>query len=39
MTRDSVTVKVNAILYYKVHDPSKAVISVKDINMQLTWPP
>lgn len=30
VTRDSVTVKVNAVLYYKVHDPSKAVISVKD---------
>ena len=30
VTRDSVTIKVNAVLYYKVDDPSKAIITVKD---------
>ncbi len=30
VTRDSVTIKVNAVLYYKVGNPEKAIISVKD---------
>ena len=30
VTRDSVTIKVNAVLYYRVEDPGKAVITVKD---------
>jgi len=30
VTCDSVTIKVNAVLYYKVSDPSKAIITVKD---------
>lgn len=30
ITRDSVTVKVNAVLWYKVDDPQKAVITVED---------
>ena len=30
VTRDSVTIKVNAVLYYKVDDPSKAIITVKN---------
>jgi len=30
VTRDSVTIKVNAVLYYKVSDPSKAIITVKN---------
>ena len=30
ITRDSVTVKVNAVLWYKVQDPQKAVLTVED---------
>lgn len=30
VTRDSVTVRVNAVLYFKVKDPAKAVIVVKN---------
>jgi len=30
VTRDSVTIKVNAVLYYKISDPAKAIISVKN---------
>ncbi|MBN2210362.1 MAG: slipin family protein [Sedimentisphaerales bacterium] len=30
VTSDSVTIKVNAVLYYKISDPSKAIITVKD---------
>ena len=30
ITRDSVTVKVNAVLWYKVQDPEKAVLTVED---------
>jgi regulator of protease activity HflC (stomatin/prohibitin superfamily) len=30
VTRDSVTIKVNAVLYYRVQDPAKAIITVKD---------
>jgi len=30
VTRDSVTIKVNAVLYYMVQDPAKAIITVKD---------
>ncbi len=30
VTRDSVTIKVNAVLYYKVADPEKAIITVKN---------
>ncbi len=30
ITRDNVTTKVNAVLYYRVVDPSKAVINVQD---------
>jgi regulator of protease activity HflC (stomatin/prohibitin superfamily) len=30
VTRDSVTIKVNAVLYYKVSDPAKAIITVKN---------
>jgi len=29
VTRDSVTIKVNAVLYYRVEDPDKAIITVK----------
>ena len=28
VTRDSVTIKVSAVLYYKIHDPAKAIIAV-----------
>jgi regulator of protease activity HflC (stomatin/prohibitin superfamily) len=30
ITRDSVTVKVNAVLWYRVEDPAKAVLTVED---------
>ena len=30
ITRDSVTVKVNAVLWYRVEDPKKAVLTVQD---------
>jgi regulator of protease activity HflC (stomatin/prohibitin superfamily) len=30
VTRDSVTIKVNAVLYYKVVEPAKAIIEVED---------
>ena len=30
VTRDSVTIRVNAVLYYRVTEPEKAVISVAD---------
>ncbi len=32
ITRDSVTIKVNAVLWYKVEDAAKSVIAVKDAN-------
>jgi len=30
VTKDSVTIKVNAVMYYKIVNPEKAIISVKD---------
>jgi len=30
VTRDSVTIRVNAVLYYRIQDPAKAVITIKD---------
>jgi len=30
VTRDSVTIRVNAVLYYKVGNPERAIITVKD---------
>ena len=30
VTRDSVTIKVNAVLYFKVENPERAIITVKD---------
>jgi regulator of protease activity HflC (stomatin/prohibitin superfamily) len=30
VTRDSVTIKVNAVLYYKVQNPERAIITVKN---------
>lgn len=32
ITKDSVTIKVNAVLWFKVIDPAKAVIAVSDYN-------
>lgn len=32
VTRDSVTIKVNAVLYYKVENPERAIITVKDFS-------
>ena len=36
MTRDNVTVKVNAVLYYKVTDPLKAVNEVESYQMAIS---
>lgn len=36
ITNDNVTVKVNAVAYYRVLDPEKAVIQVEDFN-RATW--
>jgi regulator of protease activity HflC (stomatin/prohibitin superfamily) len=33
ITRDSVTVKVNAVIWYRVEDPAKAVLAVENFNM------
>ncbi len=33
ITKDNVTVEVNAVVYYRVHDPQKAVVSVENYNM------
>jgi regulator of protease activity HflC (stomatin/prohibitin superfamily) len=33
ISRDNVTVKVNAVVYYRVIDPEKAIIQVEDYNM------
>lgn len=30
ITKDSVTIKVNAVLWYKIHDPERAIIRVAD---------
>src|SRR5476649_946742 len=35
ITRDSVTVKVNAVLWFRVVDPAKAVLSVENFNMAI----
>jgi regulator of protease activity HflC (stomatin/prohibitin superfamily) len=35
ITRDSVTVKVNAVLWFRVVDPAKAVVSVENYNMAI----
>ncbi len=33
ISRDNVTVRVNAVLYFRVVDPEKAIIQVEDFNM------
>lgn len=33
ISRDNVSVKVNAVLYYRVMDPQKAIINVEDFHM------
>ena len=35
ITRDSVTVKVNAVLWFRVVDPAKAVLAVENFNMAI----
>jgi len=35
LTRDSVTVKVNAVLWFRVIDPAKAVLSVENYSMAI----
>src|SRR3984957_13797893 len=35
ITRDSVTVKVNAVLWFRVVDPARAVLSVENYNMAI----
>lgn len=32
ITKDNVSVKVNAVVYFRVHDPEKAVIAIEDYN-------
>ena len=32
ITRDNVSVKVNAVVYFKVFDPNKAIVEVEDFN-------
>ncbi len=32
VTRDNVSVKVNAVVYYRVFDPNKAIVEVQDYN-------
>jgi regulator of protease activity HflC (stomatin/prohibitin superfamily) len=32
ITRDSVTIKVNAVMWYKIVDPPKSVIAVRDVS-------
>jgi regulator of protease activity HflC (stomatin/prohibitin superfamily) len=36
ITRDNVTVRVNAVAYYRVVDPSDAIVEVEDFN-RATW--
>jgi regulator of protease activity HflC (stomatin/prohibitin superfamily) len=36
ITRDNVTVKVNAVLYFRVIEPSKSIVSVEDYR-RATW--
>ncbi len=33
ITRDNVTVRVNAVIYYRVMDPTKAVVQIKNFNL------
>ncbi len=33
ITKDNVTVDVNAVVYYRVYDPAKAVVSVENYNL------
>lgn len=36
ITRDNVTVKVNAVVYYQVVDPARSIINVEDFR-RATW--
>lgn len=36
ITRDNVSVKVNAVIYYKVSDPAKAVLEVEDFKYAIS---
>jgi regulator of protease activity HflC (stomatin/prohibitin superfamily) len=38
ITRDNVSVKVNAVLYFRVLDPQKAIIQVEDFLRPASWP-
>ncbi len=33
ITKDNVTVEVNAVVYYQVYDPEKAIVSVENFNL------
>lgn len=33
LTRDSVTIQVNAVVYYRINDPIKSVLNVEDVNV------
>lgn len=35
LTRDSVTVSVDAVVYYRIQDPLKAVIQVKFVHIDI----
>lgn len=37
ITRDNVSVKVNAVIYYKVSDAPKAIIEVEDFEYASKW--
>jgi regulator of protease activity HflC (stomatin/prohibitin superfamily) len=36
ITRDGVTIKVNAVLWYRIEDPLKAVVEVEDYRNAVT---
>lgn len=36
ITRDNVSVRVNAVIYYKVNDPAKAIIEVEDFRYAIS---
>jgi regulator of protease activity HflC (stomatin/prohibitin superfamily) len=37
ITKDNVTVKVNAVVFFRVVDPSSAIVKVEDFNKRATW--
>ena len=39
ITRDNVSVKVNAVVYFRVMDPTRAIVEVENFIYAETWPP